>query len=434
MPVLGGMIVVMQTNKICVSIIIPIYNVENFIEKSLRSIQEQTLKNIEIIYIDDGSSDLSCKLIKDCMQNDSRIRLFYQKHAGPGVARNKGILEARGEYISFLDSDDYYYEGNALEIMYKEACKNKANMCSAYSMLYDQSGEITVVENFNYEKPMETLLVSYKEVLTNTGFTNYLYRRDFLLHNNIIFPVAVNYEDPPFLANAISKSKVILRIPVILYCAVKGYKSRYYDENVVGEILDGIYYSLVISLETNWCNLYKHIMKQLNEVFYRHIVMKLTINNVEKLVKIAKYNYEYGDGTTIKIYDEMIRGFEFIKYENYAFPFFKVKKGAKVIIYGAGLVGRALMYQAKKYGKDYVNIVGIVDRNADQLSDGKVSVFTPSQVRDLKFDTVIITAKLKQTAKDICKELYAIGVDDSNIIWQDDGYSKECFYNREILK
>lgn len=84
------------------------------------------------------------------MQKDSRIRLFYQKHAGPGVARNKGMLEAKGEYISFLDADDYYYENNALEIMYKEACKNNVNMCSAYRMLYDQSGEITVGKDFNY--------------------------------------------------------------------------------------------------------------------------------------------------------------------------------------------------------------------------------------------------------------------------------------------
>ena len=430
----GGLMIIMQEKEICVSIIVPVYNVEKFLEKSLKSIQEQTLNNIEIVYVDDGSTDSSCKIIEEHMEKDSRIRLFYQKHAGPGTARNKGILCSRGEYIAFLDADDYYYEKNALEVMYKEACNNKANLCSSYRMLYSQSGTITVGKNFNYKKPTEAVFVDYREVLNNTGFTNYLYRREFLLDNKIFFPVAVNYEDHPFLANAISTSRTILRTPVILYCAVRGYKTRYYDANAVGEVLDGIYYSLKIAIRCHWDNLYRHIIKQLNEGYYRHIVLNLTVNNIEKLIRLVKHNYEYGKQDSIRIYDDIVKGFEIAKYENYVFPFQLIKKNSHVLIYGAGLVGRALYYQAQKYGKEYVDIVGMVDRNADKLSDDKVTVFRPSQIADLKFDTVIITAKLEQTAKDICKQLHAIGVDDSHIIWQNDEYRKDSFYKREILK
>ena len=425
---------IMKKEEICVSIIIPVYNVEKFLAKNLKSIQEQTLKDIEIIYVDDGSADLSCKLIKDYMQKDGRIRLFYQKHAGPGAARNKGIMEARGEYISFLDADDYYYEKNALEEMYHESKKYNVNMCSSYRMLYDQSGTITLGGNFNYKKPTEALLVDYTEVLNDTGFTNYLYRRAFLLDNKVFFPVAVNYEDHPFLANAISTSRTILRIPVTLYCAVRGYKTRYYDANAVGEVLDGIDYSLQIAIRFHWDNLYQHIITQLNEGYYRHIVLHLTVNNIEKLIRIVKHNYEYGKQASIRLYDDIVKGVEIAKYENYVFPFQSIKMNSHVLIYGAGLVGRALCYQAQKYGKDYVNIVGLVDRNADKLSDNQITVFRPSQIANLQFDTVIITAKLEQTAKDICKQLHAIGVDDSHIIWQNDEYRKDSFYKREILK
>ena len=428
------MIVIMQKKEIGVSIIIPVYNDEKFLAKSLKSIQEQTLKNIEIIYVDDGSTDLSCSLIEEYMQSDSRIRLFYQKHAGAGVARNKGISIANGEYISFLDADDYYYEKNALEIMYKEADKHKANMCSSYRMLYNQSGKITVGKNFNYEKPVEALFVDYKEVLNHTGFTNYLYKRDFLLDNEIFFPAAINYEDHPFLANAISSSKTILRTTVILYCAVTGYKTRYYDANAVGEVLDGIYYSIQVAIRSHWDNLYQHVIKQLNESYYRHIVLQLTVNNIEKLIQIVKYNYEYGKKNSIRIYHDIVKCFEIAKYEDYVFPFQSVKRGSHVLIYGAGLVGRALYYQAQKYGKDYVDIVGMVDRNADKLADDNITVFKPSQIANLKFDTVIIAAKLEQTAKDICRQLHAAGAKDCQVIWQEDGYSKESFYKKLMMK
>jgi len=102
-----------------VSVIIPIYNVEAYIEECLRSALKQTLRDIEIICVDDGSTDNTPTILKRLQQEDSRIRLFWQENAGQSVARNYGMHEARGEYIAFLDSDDLFVE-QALEHAYSK--------------------------------------------------------------------------------------------------------------------------------------------------------------------------------------------------------------------------------------------------------------------------------------------------------------------------
>lgn len=110
-----------------ISIIIPVYNVEKYINKCLDSILNQTLTDIEIIIINDGSNDKSLEICKQYSEKDSRIILIDKKNEGVSVARNKGIEVSKGEYILFVDSDDWIDE-NSCEIMYKEIQKNKADL------------------------------------------------------------------------------------------------------------------------------------------------------------------------------------------------------------------------------------------------------------------------------------------------------------------
>ncbi len=91
-----------------ISIIIPAYNAEKYITQALESALEQTYTNIEIIIVDDGSTDTTAEIIKEKYQNDARVKLISQKNAGVAVVRNNGIRVAQGEYIAFLDADDYY--------------------------------------------------------------------------------------------------------------------------------------------------------------------------------------------------------------------------------------------------------------------------------------------------------------------------------------
>ena len=90
-----------------VSVIIPVYNVENFLDRCIDSIVKQTYKNIQIILVDDGSTDASGKICDLRAKNDKRVLVVHKKNGGLGEARNSGLLYANGKYISFVDSDDY---------------------------------------------------------------------------------------------------------------------------------------------------------------------------------------------------------------------------------------------------------------------------------------------------------------------------------------
>ena len=94
-------------NNITVSVIIPVYNTEKYLEECLKSVINQTLKVIEIICIDDGSTDNSPDILKEYSEKDGRIRIYSQTNKGQGAARNRGIDLAKGEYVYFIDSDDF---------------------------------------------------------------------------------------------------------------------------------------------------------------------------------------------------------------------------------------------------------------------------------------------------------------------------------------
>ena len=103
-----------------VSVIIPMYNVEKYIGQCVESVCGQTLRELEVICIDDGSNDATAQVVESLREKDERVSLVVQRNQGVSASRNAGLKLARGEYISFLDSDDYLKE-NALEILYAEA-------------------------------------------------------------------------------------------------------------------------------------------------------------------------------------------------------------------------------------------------------------------------------------------------------------------------
>lgn len=107
-----------------ISIIIPVYNAEKYLHECLDSVVSQTFKDIEIICIDDGSADNSYQVLQGYADKDSRFVILQQENKGAGAARNKGIEIAKGEFLAFLDSDDYYADYTVLEKLYNSAKNN----------------------------------------------------------------------------------------------------------------------------------------------------------------------------------------------------------------------------------------------------------------------------------------------------------------------
>ena len=198
--------------KYKMSIIIPVYNTERYIEKCLDSIINQTLKDIEIIIIDDGSTDNSYKIIKKYMKYEN-VKIVSKKNEGQGVARNVGLNICTGDYIGFVDSDDYI-ELDMFEKMYNKAIgENLDIVICNYRYVYDNTDK--------YINPKITLdnnnIIGQKECIkrfltTNTieGFSwNKIFKRNLFFDNKISYPQNMKYEDIPTVVNLLVNSNRI---------------------------------------------------------------------------------------------------------------------------------------------------------------------------------------------------------------------------------
>lgn len=201
------------------SIIIPIYNKAEYILDCLNSIVAQSLKDIEIICIDDGSTDGSAEIISEFAEKDERIRLIKQNNRGAGAARNAGIKSAKGEYIAFLDADDYYPSNDTLARIYGVAKTNNADICGG-SFCEIRGDEI--VTKFDGIMSGNTFAhegwIDYRDYQFDYGYYRFIYRRDFLARNNLFFPDYRRYQDPPFMLRAFAAAGRFYAIPDITYC------------------------------------------------------------------------------------------------------------------------------------------------------------------------------------------------------------------------
>ena len=122
-----------------ISVIVPVYNVEKFLDKCISSIVNQTYKNLEIILIDDGSTDESVQICDKWQEKDNRVRLTHKENTGVSDTRNIGLEKTTGEYICFVDSDDYI-EPDYIENLYKSLTENNADIASiTYSSIFFMS-------------------------------------------------------------------------------------------------------------------------------------------------------------------------------------------------------------------------------------------------------------------------------------------------------
>ena len=200
-----------------VSIIVPCYNVEKYIEKCLNSLVQQTLKKIEIICIDDGSSDATLEIIKKYSENDKRVKVLLQEHKRQGAARNKGMEIALGEYVGFIDSDDWidldYYEK-----LYNAAKKYDSDIALA-DYIRTGNGKTKIRLNIQDEK-LYTDLNDKFEICKQAKHpcpTNKIYRTEMLKRENIVFPEGVFSEDKIFTCKAVYYANSVISVPNTYY-------------------------------------------------------------------------------------------------------------------------------------------------------------------------------------------------------------------------
>ena len=262
-----------------VSVIVPIYNSEKYLKKCLDSLISQELLDMEFILINDGSTDESEEIIKS--YKDSRLKYFKQKNLGIGAARNLGIKEAKGEYIGFLDSDDYVESNTYLE-MYNRCKRDNLDIviCDYYE---EKDNDKNIVNLINFQ---DTTLNDSPNLLMDIPLSpwNKLYKRE-IFDEKSCFPVGLKYEDTPFVAYMFSRAKKIgkLNKPMFHYVIHSGSETTTIDKRVfdIFKICD----ILLDNLGNN-----KYIESNLNDLII-YLITKYTISM--RYVKDKEFRNEF---------------------------------------------------------------------------------------------------------------------------------------------
>ena len=209
-----------------ISVIIPIFNAEKYLEKCLNSIINQTFDDIEIICVNDGSTDKSLDILNRFSKKDKRFKIFSTKNNGQGSARNFGLKKAAGEYVSFVDADDWISE-DSFELLYEKAKSFDLDILFFQMINYiNSTGSLVETELYNYSVFLNNLdinipfsYVDIKDYLFQIAVcpVSKLYKKDFLDKNDLFFPENMIFEDNVFFYNAFLKAKRVSFLDEKLY-------------------------------------------------------------------------------------------------------------------------------------------------------------------------------------------------------------------------
>ena len=276
-------------NKVLISVIVPVYNTAKWLRKCLDSIRTQTYSHLEIICVNDGSTDNSSEILNEYSELDNRIVVINQKNSGVSAARNAALHIARGQYVTGVDSDDFL-PPNTYEKLVPWLLKGIDMVCYGIDGVTEK-GTSVVNEYFHLPAVGEHVTNSTLISKTNAFICNKLFRTEIIKQNNIIFPVGKRYEDAVFFYTAAALSKSISYVPDAKYCYLiredsftngKQAKNRAFDFCEILEITYNEFQRLKLFEE--WNDLYKKIFL----IYYEQTVPVLPSSMQHKAKQMYK--------------------------------------------------------------------------------------------------------------------------------------------------
>ena len=281
----------MSQEKALISIIIPVYKVEKYLEKCIQSVINQTYENLQIILVDDGSPDNCGKICDEYAKKDHRIEVIHKSNGGLSDARNKGLEIAKGEYIGFVDSDDYI-EADMYEVLYNLLKQYNADVsiCNFYTVSQGKISIKNADNGINEYNRIEIL----KEILLDKNIQSYawnkLYKKE--LFDEIKYPIGKKYEDIGTTFYLLEKCNKVV---------VTG-KSEYYYINRQDSIVNNVTESTITDYIELIMQRYDYIEKNIKELSsYNKDYLKRILKTAEKDIKSLNEVEDY----TKKKYEEL---------------------------------------------------------------------------------------------------------------------------------
>jgi anaerobic magnesium-protoporphyrin IX monomethyl ester cyclase len=432
------------------SVVIPVYNAEKYICQCLDSVLAQPMQDIEIICVDDGSVDNSSAILDEYDQKDSRVRVLQQKNMRSGIARNNGLKMARGEYIHFLDADDYLME-DAYSSLYEKAKKYNLDYVRGKAYIIEETtGRVSdnefytlgAVSSQNYERVIT--FAEIPDVFTRISYApwNGIYQRQFLVDYNVFFDDIMAFDDHLFYYRMITQARRIMFVDTFILCyrkevensLVSNYVKRFechfrsFEEikkqcsNLPEELqkvilnaeLKSIFSWYRRSVTTGECFTQNH---KLLLSFVEHLDISLVENTSFVETWYLEYLLLKDEASGIKDMCKKEYLISTVKKTRWKFLFDIIPHGAKAIIYTAGYSGQ-IIYKILTSTR-HCEVILWVDRNYKAFQDMGLPVHSPDDMDKQSFDLVLIAAEMESTSNEIRKNLIARNISVDKIIRND---------------
>jgi len=409
-----------------VSVIIPVFNDSKYIGECLESVINQSLKQIEIICVNDGSTDNSLEIITQYASQDERIRVFTQANKGRSATRNFALSKSTGMYIAFIDADDTYPNIYVLEKLFEESYSRGLDLCRGV-LLRNKNGNTEIVKNDDIVDDENYFMegVHYTDMNPVVfGWTSYFYKASLLRDNNICFDNIEFFEDPLFLARVFACTDKYYHINHNVYLI----RGMTHPKKLTMQAMMDVLYSLdnitlvAVNCENDslFINAYKMIME--NESLF-HGLCRLFINNPDYVISVINNIEERISKrglTSLKcIQIEEIR--EFIESaKNYEFELSQlICNSDSIIIYGAGIFGLKVKYFIETYLDKKADGFAVSTQGAIQEIDGLPckTIFSWIDICASKKNRLFIVAVNSRNRKEIEEVLHRFEV--KNVIYFD---------------
>lgn len=411
-----------------VSIVIPVYNVEEYLRECLDSVVNQTLRDIEIICIDDGSTDNSSQILAEYQSKETRLQVISQKNGGQSKARNAGLDVATGEYIYFLDSDDYI-KTNAMEILYTTAATNELEILYFDSeviyendILRNEFSEFSTAYNRKkeYKGVFDGKNLFCRLIMDNAYVVQpcmQFVKREYLEEKHIRFLEGIIYEDNLYTFESILQADRVAHIKDKLYVRRIRLNSTMTDNKIRFFHFYSIFMCYIKMLQFSYSVpqqqiLEKAIVKVLSGIF------RSAQNKYNSISHYNLFETELNLLENMNNMDKMLMkhlGFEFPG--TFLFPFGKIKYGSKIILYGAGKVGN--YYYNQITATKYCELILWVDHNHEKLSRVyKIPVQSPANIQHEEYDLILVAVEGEELYLEIRSYLLSNGIQENKVIWE----------------
>lgn len=273
-----------------ISVIVPVYNVERYIKECLDSILNQTFTNIQIILVNDGSTDLSIQCIQDLVNNNNNILLINKINGGLSSARNEGLKYATGKYISFIDSDDYI-ERNFLESLFYEAENNNLDIVFGnYKIFKGNEFKLKQRNPILFTNQIQSGIDYLHNQLENKSYQMEvwcnLYKKDFILSNNLKFKENLFFEDEEFNV----KSLLLARKVKLIDCY--GYIYRQRSESIMTSKPEKKHIESTKYILQYFIDIYSHSSNHKVKTCMSKLILYMSNAYISKIV-LSDENFKY---------------------------------------------------------------------------------------------------------------------------------------------